>query len=74
MKNKAKSKVDIYQTVINDIELIRQTIIMPRPQIRDGYSDTDSAVTENDECGEESEIPVATHVDEPCEESEGKTR
>lgn len=47
---------------------------MPKPQIRDRYSDTDSAVTENDECGEESEIPVASHVEEPSEEVEGKTR
>ena len=47
---------------------------MPKAQTRDVYSDTDSAVTENDECGEESEIPVASHVEEPCEESEGKTR
>ena len=54
--------------------LICQTIIMPKPQIREGYSDTDSTATENDECGEESEIPVASNVEEPCEELEGKTR
>ena len=47
---------------------------MPRPQFRGGYSDTDSAVTENDECGEDAEIPVASHVEEPSEELEDKTR
>lgn len=47
---------------------------MPKPQTREKYSDTDSAVTENDECGEESEIPITSHVEEPCEESDGKTR
>ena len=47
---------------------------MPRPQYQGGYSDTDSAVTENDECGEESEIPTACHVEESCEEFEDKTR
>ena len=47
---------------------------MPRPQFQGRYSDTDSAVTENDECGEESEIPIATQVEEPGEEFEDKTR
>ena len=47
---------------------------MPKPQTREKYSDTDSAVTENDECGEESEIPITSHAEEPCEELEGKTR
>lgn len=46
---------------------------MPRPQFQGRYSDTDSAVTENDECGEESEIPIATQVEEPGEEFEDKT-
>lgn len=47
---------------------------MPKPQIREKYSDTDSAMTENDECGEESEIPITSHVEQPCEDVEGKTR
>ena len=47
---------------------------MPRPQFQEGFSDTDSAVTENDEGGEESEIPIANQVEEPCEEFEDKTR
>lgn len=45
---------------------------MARPQKRGGYSDTDSLVTENDECGEEAEIPVASQ--EPSEELQEKTR
>ena len=47
---------------------------MPRPQFQRGFSDTDSAVTENDEGGEESEILIANQVEEPCEEFEDKTR
>ena len=47
---------------------------MAKPQTREKYSDTDSAVTENDECGEESEIPITSHVEEPCEELDSKTR
>lgn len=47
---------------------------MPKPQTREKYSDTDSAVTENDECGEEAEILITSHVEEPCEELEDKTR
>ena len=47
---------------------------MSKQQFRGGCSDTDSAVTENDECGEESEIPIASQVEEPCEEFEDKTR
>lgn len=47
---------------------------MARPQIRGGYSDTDSLVTENDECGEEDEIPVASQLEEPSEELQEKTR
>ena len=31
-------------------------------------------MTENDECGEESEIPITCHVEEACEDFEGKTR
>jgi len=45
---------------------------MPRPEFRGGCSDTDSALTENDEC-EEPEIPVASQVEESCEEIEDKT-
>lgn len=47
---------------------------MARPQKRGGYSDTDSLATENDECGEEAEIPVASQVEEPSEELQEKTR
>lgn len=47
---------------------------MPRPQFQGGFSDTDSGVTENDEGGEGSEIPIANQVEEPCEEFEDKTR
>ena len=47
---------------------------MPRPQFQGGFSDTDSAVTENDEGGEESQIPIGNQVEEPCEEFEDKTR
>ena len=47
---------------------------MAKPQTREKYSETDSAVTENDECGEESEILITSHVKEPCEELEDKTR
>ncbi|XP_058965337.2 tubulin polyglutamylase TTLL5 isoform X1 [Pocillopora verrucosa] len=46
---------------------------MARPQICGGYSDTDSLVTENDECGEEAEIPVASQVEEPSKELQEKT-
>ena len=47
---------------------------MPKPQTREKHSDTDSAVTENDECGEESDIPITSHVEEPLEQLDGKTR
>lgn len=46
---------------------------MPRPQIPVGFSDSDSAVTENYECTEESEIPVACEVEESCGDLEDKT-
>lgn len=46
---------------------------MPRPEFQGGCSDTDSALTENDEC-EEPEIPVASQAEESCEEIEDKTR
>lgn len=66
-------KVQSWQeTVI--VKLISETISMPKPQVHGEYSDTDSAVTEHDECGEESDIPVASRLEEPCEEFEGKTR
>ena len=47
---------------------------MPRFQVTGRYSDTDSVATENDECGEESEIPVAPQKEEPSEELQEKTR
>ena len=47
---------------------------MPRPQIPVAFSDSDSAVTENYECTEESEIPVACEVEESCGDLEDKTR
>ncbi|XP_068683988.1 tubulin polyglutamylase TTLL5-like [Montipora foliosa] len=46
---------------------------MPRPQIPVGFSDSDSAVTENYECTEESEIPVACELEESCGDLEDKT-
>lgn len=47
---------------------------MSRPQFRGVFSDTDSAVTENNECAEESEIPIACQIEESCEDVEDKTR
>lgn len=46
---------------------------MPRFQVTGRYSDTDSVATENDECGEESEIPVAPQKEEPSEELQEKS-
>ena len=45
-----------------------------KKQLPSGVSETDSAVTENDECGEESEIPVACQGVEACEELEDRKR
>ena len=47
---------------------------MQKKQFPSGISETDSAVTENDECTEDSEIPVACHRVEACEELEEKKR
>ncbi|XP_015774743.1 PREDICTED: tubulin polyglutamylase TTLL5-like [Acropora digitifera] len=45
---------------------------MQKKQFPSGISETDSAVTENGECTEESEIPVACQRVEACEELEEK--
>ena len=47
---------------------------MQKKQFPSGISETDSAVTENGECTEESEIPVACQRVEACEELEEKKR